>query len=479
MIARVRGFVQRFLGIKFVQDTITLQAGKMVLTAISVGSGIILLRGLGKDEYGIWSTMLTLYGLLLFFNLTGVDQSTLTRLSESLSAGNRTLTRDLMAFYLQVAVVVSVIFSTVAFLVGPSIAQSSYNSRAVGELMAVYTLVYLPLSIYQLMLLVLQSRRSMRAYTLLENGGVVIDAALVVVVVVTQTGAAGLVVAYLCSALIKAVGSVWAYRDLQRRRPETLPDIGEILTGARHNSPRPYWRFGFTLAIDKNLASLFILLPQQLVGMAHGPAAVGFLKLALSALNKPAVIFTGVLTNLAARIPADVGRGEYSRLQFNLKRVGLVVIPGVLVIFGAFAVLAPLAVPILIGEEYTPVIPLIRVLCIYAVITGVGGMFGPLYRSLRLMRPILVSKVAALALAALPALWLITQPFEALIGAETINRLSHALHVLPPLWLADNFAALGGAWAITLVYAISVGLTIAITWPVVRRRARAEKEAGR
>ena len=206
MIARVRGFVQRFLGIKFVQDTITLQAGKMVLTAISVGAGIILLRGLGKDQYGIWSTMLTMYGLLMFFNLTGIGQSTLTRLSESLSAGNCTLTLNLMAFYMQVSLGVSVIASGIAFLAGPAFAAASYDSRAVGELMAVYTLVYFPLSIYQLMLLVLQSSRSMRAYTLLENSGVVVDAVLVVGVVITQTGAAGLVVAYLISSLIKAGG---------------------------------------------------------------------------------------------------------------------------------------------------------------------------------------------------------------------------------------------------------------------------------
>lgn len=475
MIQRVRQQIQRILSIKFVRDTITLQAGKMVLTVISVGAGILLLRGLGKDQYGLWSTMMTMFGLLLFFNLTGVDQSTLTRLSESLSAGNRELTCNLMGFYVQVTLGFAVIASTIAFLGGPAFAEASYANRSVGELMAVYTLILFPLPIYSLMLLVLQSRRSMQAYTLLENGGVVIDALLIVGVVITQTGAAGLVVAYLGSALIKAAASVWAYRDIQRRRREELPSIREILTAARTNSPRPYWRFGFALAIDKNLANLFILLPQQLVGMAHGPAAVGFLKLALSALGKPAVIFTGILTNLAAHIPANVGRGEYAQLEVNMRKVVLVVIPGALAIFGAFALLAPIAVPI-IGEEYTPVIPLIRVLCIYAVITGVGGMFGPLYRSLRLMRPILAAKVAALALSALPALWLIQQPFEAMIGADALNRLGHGLAVLPPLWLADNFAALGGAWAINLIYALSVGLTIAITWPVMRRRARQQTQ---
>ncbi len=41
MIQRVRQQIQRILSIKFVRDTITLQAGKMVLTAISVGAGIL------------------------------------------------------------------------------------------------------------------------------------------------------------------------------------------------------------------------------------------------------------------------------------------------------------------------------------------------------------------------------------------------------------------------------------------------------
>jgi hypothetical protein len=130
-----------------------------------------------------------MFGLLLFFNLTGVDQSTLTACPKSLSAGNRELTRNLMGFYVQVTLGFAVIASTVAFLGGPAFAEAIYANRSVGELMAAYTLIsgsHQP--VYSLMLLVLQSRRSMRAYTQLENGGVVIDALLIVGVVITRTG---------------------------------------------------------------------------------------------------------------------------------------------------------------------------------------------------------------------------------------------------------------------------------------------------
>ena len=449
MVAWIRASVGRLLRIKFVRDTITLQVGKLALAVIDVAARLILIRGLGTDNYGVWALVGTMYGLLMFFNITGLGLSTLTRLAESLAAGDRDETRDLMAFFVQVSLLVAAIACAVAFAFGPAFAEVTYGNRYVGELMRLYTLVLFLQPVYQLMLLVLQSHRSMRAYAVLENGGVVVDGVLVVAVVLLGWGAAGVVAAYLLSALVKAVGSLWAYRRLQARWGDRLPTIGEILSAARRNSPRPYWRFGVALALDKNLSSLFTLLPQQLVGMWHGEAAAGFLKLALSGLERPYLIFTGVLTNLAAQVPAEVGQGDFRRLQRNFRRVATWVAPASLAVFGAFALAAPIAVPILVGEEYIPVIPVIQVLCIYGAVTGIGGVFGPLYRALRLMRLILAVKVGALALAALPAL--------ALVQSQGV---------------------VGGAWAINLVYALSVGMTIAVTWPRVRRLAQAQGTSG-
>ena len=81
-------------------------------------------------------------------------------------------------------------------------------------------------------------------------------------------------------------------------------------------------------------------------------------------------------------------------------------------------------------------------LAVFGVATTVGGIFGPLYRAFDMAGAALAIKVAALAL-------------------------------MIPLGVAliDALGAVGGAWTISGLYAVSVALTAAVTLPALRRRA--------
>jgi O-antigen/teichoic acid export membrane protein len=98
----------------------------------------------------------------------------------------------------------------------------------------------------------------------------------------------------------------------------------------------------------------------------------------------------------------------------------------------------------LFGEEWLDVIPLIPVLAVYGVATTVGGVFGPLYRAFEMSGAALAIKIVSLAVM-IP------------LGAALIGALG----------------AVGGAWTISGLYAVSVVLTGAVTLPALRRRARA------
>ena len=64
LFQRVREWLRRLLGIKFVRDTLALQTGTLISVVVGVASSIILVRGLGGYQYGLYSLMLTMYGLL-------------------------------------------------------------------------------------------------------------------------------------------------------------------------------------------------------------------------------------------------------------------------------------------------------------------------------------------------------------------------------------------------------------------------------
>ncbi len=444
MLQRLIDEIKRLGRSKFVRDTVTLQAGSLALTAIGAASFVVVARGLGREAYGVYQLVLNSYGLLMTLNLTGLGPSTITRLAEAIGAGDRDRVRDQMAFFVQVSLAVAVLALAAAALFGPLLAVNPL----ISDLLLVYMLTLFLLPWHHLLLLVLQALRIMHGYTLLDNAGNLIEAVLKIAVVLLGWGAAGVIGALVATAAVKAVGSLILYRRLQRQRPELLPTVGEVLGAARRNSPRPHWQLGFLLAVDKNVAALYTLLPVQALAMISGEAAAGFLRLGLHALSYVNMLFNGILTNLESRLPALAGQGDYTRLADNVRRVLRYLIPIAAVMYGGFALLAPLVAPIL-GEEYVPAIPVIRVLCLFGLVTGIGGVFGPLYRTLRVMRGILAIKIGALVAMLAPGFWLIA-----------------------------SYGEVGGAWAIVLIYVLSVGLTIALIWPRLRRLA-AEQTAGR
>jgi O-antigen/teichoic acid export membrane protein len=445
MIHRLTARVKNLLGSKFVRDTITLQTGTLILTAVNAVSFVIVVRALGPEQYGVYQLVLTMYGLLMTLNLTGLGPSTITRLAEAIGAADRERIRDLMGFFLQASAAVAVVALLAGLLFGPAFAAYSYANPFIGELFRAYALVLIFEPVYHLVLLTLQSLRAMRRYTLLENGALLLEAALKIAVVLLGYGAAGVIAASVAGSASKAAISLAIYHRQQRRQPDLLPGIGEVLGAMLRNSPRPFWRFGFLLALDKNVSGLYTLLPVQVLGMLAGEAAAGFLRLGLNALSYPNMLFRGVLTNLETRLPASAGQRNYLQLDDNFRRLMRWIVPLSAGLYGAFALLAPLVMPLL-GEEYIPALPVIRVLCLYGFITGVGGAFGPLYRTLRMLGSMLATKVLALALAALPGLWLLRA-----------------------------WGPTGGAWTINLVYALAVGATIALVWPRLRRLARDQR----
>ncbi|MBN1965880.1 MAG: oligosaccharide flippase family protein [Anaerolineae bacterium] len=443
LMQRSTARVQKLFKSKFVRDTLVLQAGKLVLFVVSVATFVIVFRELGAEQYGIYQLAINLHGIILTFNILGYGQSTITQMAEAVGAQDRDEVRNLMGFFMQMALLVGVLSFGVS-LFAPAFSQAANDNSYIGELTRLYAVMIFMRPIFNLTLIALQSIRAMAAYSYLENAANLIESGLKIGAALLGWGALGIIVAYVVAYAIKAVLSLAVYVYYQRRRPEILPPVSDVLGKIGRVSVRPYMGFGVSVALDKNLAGLYTSLPLQFVGMWAGEAAAGFLSLAIKALSYPALFFTGVLTNLEVRFPADVGAGDFVRLQDNMRRVLRWTVPIAVLGYGAFAIFAPLLVPIL-DEEAIPAIDVVRVLCLYGAITGIGGIFGPLYRTLRLVRVNMVIKIVSLLAAALPAFWLI----------------QHA-------------GAIGGAWTVNLIYGLSVALTVIVVWSRLRGLAAAQ-----
>lgn len=449
MFDRARAFFRR----KFVQDTLALQLGGLGVTALGMVAWIVVPVALGPEKYGIWALAQSFLSIWDTLNLTGLGVTVSTLLAVAVGARDEPEILRLLGVFVRVSLLWGGLSVAVLALVGPPLAQALYPEAAqagggaqIGALAAALALTLLIDPFYALVTTALQSRRSMRLLAALQTANQLVLTACLVAAALLRPEPAALVAARLAYSLITALLALGVYQRQRGQGMVVYPPLRAVLARARTVSYRPYWRFGLANALDKNAAQLFTQLPLQLTGMVGGLAAAGFLQLALRLFQQASVFTSAVFSNLQAVVPQAVGRGDYARLYRDFKRLTLTLLAGGLLFYGALALAGPAlviwVVAPLFGEEWLNVIPLLPVLAVFGVATTVGGIFGPLYRAFDMAGAALAIKVAALAL-------------------------------MIPLGVAliDALGAVGGAWTISGLYAVSVALTAAVTLPALRRRA--------
>jgi O-antigen/teichoic acid export membrane protein len=316
----------------------------------------------------------------------------------------------------------------------------------------------------------LQSKRQMRALASLQTGSqVILSVAMISFVLLSPTPEA-LIAARLTHSFMALTVSVLVYGRLRRQGEMALPKLRSVLARAFTVSPRPYWRFGVANAFDRNLANLMTQIPLQLVGVIGGAQAAGYLGLGLRGYAQVAVFTSALFDAMQAVVPRAVARAEYAQLWQALWRAVLALAGGALVVYGALALLAPFVIPPLFGREWIPAIPAVVMLAYYGGLATVGGVFGPVYRALGMMRAAISAKLIALALI-VPVGYLLLLGYSAL----PIDAFSGLKALLPPglsgMGQASAAAAAGGLM-VNAVYTVSVGLTGTLVLREVRRRAR-------
>ncbi len=457
--------LQRLLRSKFVRDTLVLQAGKFSLLALSLLSSVVIWRLMGPQAFGVFALAQSFLIIWQSLDFSGVGTSTSTRLAIAIGARDEGAILDLLAFYVKVNVAINVALTLSIALLGAPVAASLYNGNTQIIALAVWLSAAATADgLYGLVIIALQSRRSMRSLALMQNANqVVLTVCAIVAILISATPeslvAARLVYSYSTLALAMVV-----YARLRTQGAVAYPPIRAVISRARTVSPRPYWRFGVANAIDKNLAELFIQLPLQLVGIYAGARAVGYLQLALNGIVQAGIFSSAVLDNMQAVVPQAVGRRDFAGLWRNFRRVLAVLAVGGILLYGTLALLAPLVIPPVLGARWLPAIAPLAALAVYGAITTVGGVFGPLYRAFNLMKRIITARVITLALVLPVGVLLLMRAAPPLFFGQTA--------LMPYNPGMANGGALIGAGMIDAVYVISVALTAALTLPELRKKAR-------
>lgn len=442
---------RQFFRSKFVQDTLVLQVSKIALTLLGLVSTVLVTRLLGAELYGIYALSDSFYNVWRTLDLTGVSTSTSTRLGIAIGAGDEREVENLMAFYVQISMMTTVGLALLLALFGSPVAAWVQGNASIGVMAALLALTGPGDAFYSLVIIALQSRRSFRALALLQNANQFVLTASMITAVLINPTPMSLIFARLFYSYSTMILALIAYARMRRQGEVTLPPMRSVIARAPHLSPRPYWRFGVANALDKNVSNLYVEIPRQITGIIGGDRAVAYFSLAVRGLAQASLLTSAIFDNMQAVVPQMVGRGDFARLWRNFVRVLGVLALGGVIFYGLLALFTPFVIAPLFGDEWTPVIPVLLPLTIYGAITMVGGIFGPLYRAFGMMRAALSVKLVALALA-----------------------LPLGIFLMMSAGSSETGIAVGGAWTINLEYILSIGLTMAIMLPVLRRKAQDE-----
>jgi O-antigen/teichoic acid export membrane protein len=438
--------IQRLFRSKFVRDTLTLQIGKVIATALAALSTLLVLRLLGPEEYGRFALAQSFMALWVALDLTGIGASISTHLGVAVGKRDADAVLNALAVFLKITFIVTLAIIVLIATIGQPIAQLLHTDD-IGRLALLLALTLPADHAYALAITSFQSRRQMRTVAIAQSLNQFVLTICTIVAILVNARAESLIIARLVYSYLTMTGAWLAYARL-RDDEMPFPTPGAVLRRAWTVSPRSYLRFGFLNAVDKNLSNLYTLIPLQLVGVLVGERAAGYLWSALTLITQSGVLTSAVFENMQAVVPQMVGRSDFTGLRRNFGRVLLVLLAGGVVVYAGAAIIAPVVLPLLLGSEWAFAVPVFMVLTIYGAVTTVGGIFGPLYRALGLMRLAITAKVVALVSALPVGYWLIS---------------SNALTIVTNAALAtETVGALGGAWTIVLLFAISVGLTALI-----------------
>ena len=426
-------------GSSFRAQLLKLQVGSLGLTAISFVASVLLARTLGPALYGAYTLVMTAGTTIGLLRRLGQDYAATTQLSEGHAAQDRRKVRDALVFYVFMSVATSVVVLPTAILLAPWIGAWFTGSAELATPLRLYLVQGFWAVIPGWTVIALQASKRMGQLVMLENASSLATAVLPVGLALAGFGLLGVFTGQVIASLIAVGIGFVLYRRLVADDP-LFPSMSELLRGVvRPDLPLwPSTRFGLSIALDKNLVSLYNLAPILLLASFVPEDEVGQLRVALSYMAIPAVLLTPISRLLMVDLPR-LRMTAPERVRPAFVRLTLLGAAASAVLALAFAAVAWLAIPLLYGADYSGAAPLTVALLLDAATLGLGIAAGPIFRTYdRTDLPIRTS--IAILVIGLPATYLLAGAvgplgaalaYGAMILASRLVSYVQCLRIIP------------------------------------------------
>ena len=379
----VSGF-KNFIKISFVRDVGILQTGKFFSVFLSVIGSIALARLLQPELYGIYGLVFAFVGLVGIFTDWGGSYASLTLLAEAYAQKDKEAIKNILTYFVKITLLAIGILGILSIVFAPFLTDLIYQNSQVGQwariiLVAVFIGIF-----YNLLVIVLQSLRKIKKLTILESINKVAYLVFPVGLLWAGFGLAGVIWGHFISSSIFLILSFLIYSSLAQKK-EYLPSFKEIFSNFGKIKINKYFKFGFLIALDKNIGRLIALLPVLILGYLTSPAEIGYFKIALGYITIPTLVLGPISRLLMVQLPKSKSYGLdilkrhfFKTTLYSGAIATLMLIP--------FVVLAPFLINLFYGREYSPSIQLVYYLAIMTILSGLGVGISSFYRTVNRMK---------------------------------------------------------------------------------------------
>ncbi|MCF6236224.1 MAG: MOP flippase family protein [Gammaproteobacteria bacterium] len=329
----------------------------ILVTITQVIRLVVLGRILGPEAFGLLAMMLVVIGFAELFAQMGLSEAIIQR-------PNPTDIELSSLYWLNIAL--GGLLYVVLLLITPAVA-ALYSTPELNQLLPWVALAFLISPWGVQFKALLQKQLQFKPLAIIEIFAVVVGTVLAIMLAWKGYGVWSLVWGQLAQSSVIALSLVFV--GWQRKM---LPSFY-----FNYMAVKSYLSFGLHL-MGANVLNYFnSRIDQLVIGVLLGSQALGYYSMAFNLVLQPISKINPVLTQVAFPILAKVSSDKVRLKRGYFRMLDLLTSINAPVLMGV-AAMAPVLIPVVLGEQWLPIVPLIQVLALFSLIRSTGNAGGSL-----------------------------------------------------------------------------------------------------
>lgn len=328
----------------------------LVITTAQMIQLIVLGRLLSPETFGLVAILMIVIGFSELFSQMG--------LSEAVIQEDKPSNIELSTLYLlNIALGITVFSIIICLNITMQWLKLFQNITPYLPYIAVTFLISPWGQLYKALL---QKKLDFKPIALAETAAVIVGVIIAIILAYNNYAIWSLIIGYVTKCILQTVLLIISGNDLL-----------SFTFRVKISSIRRYLSFGINLMAGNILNFINSRVDQMLIGSLLGPQALGYYSMAFNLVFQPINKINPILTQVAFPVLTRFREKPEKLKHGYLKMLNLIATINAPLLFGVSAV-APLLIPIIIGEQWIPAIPIIQILAIYAFIRSLGNSGGSL-----------------------------------------------------------------------------------------------------